>query len=45
MIKKTSDKEKAVTLRKEGKTYNEILHEVPVAKIAIVFMATGRGTG
>lgn len=32
MIKKTSDKEKAVTLRKEGKTYNEILHEVPVAK-------------
>ncbi len=32
MIKKTSDKEKAVKLRKEGRTYSEILREVPVAK-------------
>ncbi len=32
MIKKTWEKEKAIDLRKEGKTYSEILEVVPVAK-------------
>ncbi|MFA6301276.1 MAG: hypothetical protein WC609_02910 [Candidatus Paceibacterota bacterium] len=32
MIKKTSEKEKAIRLRKEGKTYSDILRLVPVAK-------------
>ncbi len=32
MISKTSDKEKAITLRRKGRSYSEILKEVPVAK-------------
>lgn len=32
MFAKTILKEKAVELRKSGKTYSEILKEVPVAK-------------
>ncbi|HEU0085969.1 MAG TPA: hypothetical protein VFQ59_03375 [Candidatus Paceibacterota bacterium] len=32
MIKKFKEKEKAITLRKKGKTYSEILSAVPVAK-------------
>jgi hypothetical protein len=32
MIPKKSEKEKAIQLRKEGKTYNEILKVIPVAK-------------
>lgn len=35
MIAKTVEKEKAITLRKEGKTYSEILKVVPVAKSTI----------
>jgi hypothetical protein len=32
MIKKTMEKEKAIALRKQGKTYSDILRAVPVAK-------------
>lgn len=32
MIKKTREKEKAIALRKEGKTYSDILRAIPVAK-------------
>lgn len=32
MIKKTLEKRKAVRLRREGKTYSEILSQIPVAK-------------
>jgi|ERR1700733_15850802 len=32
MLAHTSKKEKAITLRREGKTYSEILKQVPVAK-------------
>ncbi|MCC7160773.1 hypothetical protein IT399_03585 [Candidatus Nomurabacteria bacterium] len=32
MIRKTAEKEKAITLRKEGKTYSDILRAIPVAK-------------
>jgi len=32
MIKKTKEKQKAIALRKEGLSYNEILERIPVAK-------------
>ena len=32
MIKKTKEKENAIRLRKQGKTYSEILNAIPVAK-------------
>jgi hypothetical protein len=32
MIRKTAEKAKAITLRKEGKTYSDILRAIPVAK-------------
>ncbi len=32
MIKKTQEKEKAIALRKQGKTYSDILKAIPVAK-------------
>ena len=32
MIKKVKEKEKAIALRKEGKTYSDILRAIPVAK-------------
>ena len=32
MIEKREEKEKAIKLRKQGKTYSEILSVVPVAK-------------
>lgn len=32
MIRKTAEKEKAITLRKEGKTYSDILRAISVAK-------------
>lgn len=32
MMKKTQEKEKAIALRKEGKTYSDILRAIPVAK-------------
>ena len=35
MITKTLEKEKAIALRKEGKTYSQIMKVVPVAKSTI----------
>lgn len=32
MIKKSIEKQRAINLRRQGKTYNEILREIPVAK-------------
>ena len=32
LVRKREEKEKAINLRKEGKTYSEILSVVPVAK-------------
>lgn len=32
MIEKTKEKEKAIRLRREGRTYSEILNKIPVAK-------------
>ncbi len=35
MIRKTQEKEKAIALRKEGKTYSDILRVIPVAKSTV----------
>ena len=35
MIEKTQEKQRAITLRKQGLSYNEILKKVPVSKSSL----------